>query len=44
MQDAGVGAQLEREEIQRVITSCNEFAEAEKTKYVAHIHVALTSW
>uniref|UniRef100_A0A673NRJ1 Ras GTPase-activating-like protein IQGAP1 n=1 Tax=Sinocyclocheilus rhinocerous TaxID=307959 RepID=A0A673NRJ1_9TELE len=41
--DAGAGAQLEREEIQRVITSCNEFAEAEKRKQevVAAINAAI---
>ncbi|XP_063051320.1 ras GTPase-activating-like protein IQGAP2 [Engraulis encrasicolus] len=31
-QDAGYAVQLEREEIQRVISSCNDFAEAEKKK------------
>lgn len=30
LQDAGYAVQLEREEIQRAISSCNDFAEAEK--------------
>uniref|UniRef100_A0A8C1PYS1 IQ motif containing GTPase activating protein 2 n=1 Tax=Cyprinus carpio TaxID=7962 RepID=A0A8C1PYS1_CYPCA len=39
VKDAGAGAQLEREEIQRVITSCNEFAEAEKRKQEAVVAI-----
>uniref|UniRef100_A0A671R171 Ras GTPase-activating-like protein IQGAP1 n=1 Tax=Sinocyclocheilus anshuiensis TaxID=1608454 RepID=A0A671R171_9TELE len=39
VKDAGVGAQLEREEIQMVITSCNEFAEAEKRKQEAVVAI-----
>ncbi|XP_012683975.2 ras GTPase-activating-like protein IQGAP2 isoform X2 [Clupea harengus] len=34
-QDAGYAVQLEREEIQRAISSCNDFAEAEKRKLEA---------
>lgn len=30
VQDAGYAVQLEREEIQRVVSSCNEYAEADK--------------
>lgn len=37
--DAGSGAQMEKEEIQRVITSCNEFAEAEKRKQEAVVAI-----
>ncbi|XP_052448157.1 ras GTPase-activating-like protein IQGAP1 isoform X1 [Carassius gibelio] len=36
---AGAGAQLEREEIQRAVTSCNEFAEAEKQKQEAVVAI-----
>ncbi|XP_016106428.1 ras GTPase-activating-like protein IQGAP2 isoform X2 [Sinocyclocheilus grahami] len=39
VKDAGAGAHLEREEIQRVITSCNEFAEAEKRKQEAVVAI-----
>ncbi|XP_051977095.1 ras GTPase-activating-like protein IQGAP1 isoform X2 [Xyrauchen texanus] len=43
VKDAGASAHLEREEIQRVITSCNEFAEAERRKQeaVAVINAAI---
>uniref|UniRef100_A0A8C1XDD6 IQ motif containing GTPase activating protein 2 n=1 Tax=Cyprinus carpio TaxID=7962 RepID=A0A8C1XDD6_CYPCA len=39
VKDTGAGAHLEREEIQRVITSCNEFAEAEKRKQEAVVAI-----
>lgn len=37
--DAGLGTQLGKDEIQRVITSCNEFAEAEKRKQEAVVAI-----
>ncbi|KAL2092383.1 hypothetical protein ACEWY4_012181 [Coilia grayii] len=42
-QDAGYAVQLEREEIQRVVSSCNDFAEAEKRKLnaIAAINTAI---
>lgn len=30
LQDVGAAAQLERDEIQRAVSTCNDFAEAEK--------------
>ncbi|XP_056601465.1 ras GTPase-activating-like protein IQGAP2 [Triplophysa dalaica] len=43
VKDAGASAQLDKEEIQRVVTSCNELAEAEKRKQeaVAAINAAI---
>ncbi|XP_073670718.1 ras GTPase-activating-like protein IQGAP2 isoform X2 [Paramisgurnus dabryanus] len=39
VEDAGASAQLEREEIQSIITFCNEFAEAERQKQEAVVAI-----